>query len=200
MKHCDFCDQPAIYRCAQSGRYLCVSHARIDVVAPEDGDKARPLPVRPAEPGDREALYALAMHFWGETEVDALGQRYDLLSLPAFVACVGDNVVGALSYAVEDDRLHIVALHILPDYQGSGTGHALVQEAIAQAKREGLARVVLVTTNDNLPALYFYQRLGFLLVGLVPGALVHLHGREEPGMAGIPVRDEVQLELPLRTE
>lgn len=201
MRRCDFCNQSAIYRCAHSGRYLCVGHACLEVVAREDSGKPRLLPVRPAGPDDREALYALAMHFWGKkTEVDAFGQRYDLLSLPAIVACADDDVVGALSYVVEDDRLHIVALHIMLDYQGRGIGRALVQEIIGQARREGLARVVLVTSNDNLPALYCYQRLGFLLVDLVPSALVRLHGGEEPGVAGIPVRDEIQLELPLRRE
>lgn len=194
---CNFCNQPAIYRCAQSGHYLCVGHARLEVTALDNCNKPHPLPVRPAGPGDRETLCALAMHFWGKTDVDALGRRYDLLALPAFVAHADNKVVGVLSYAVEGDRLHIVALHILPDYQGCGTGRALIEAAIAQAMCEGLARVVLATSNDNLPALYFYQRLGFLLTGLAPGALVRLHGGEEPGVAGIPVRDEVQLELPL---
>ena len=50
------------------------------------------------------------------------------------------------------------------------------------------------TTNDNLPALYFYQRRGYRMTALVPaGILAHTHDALN-GFGGIPVRDEVHLE------
>jgi hypothetical protein len=52
----------------------------------------------------------------------------------------------------------------------------------------------VTTTNDNLPALYFYQRRGYRITGLVPGSVLAHTGGELVGFAGIPVRDEVQLE------
>jgi len=49
-------------------------------------------------------------------------------------------------------------------------------------------------TNDNLPALYFYQRRGYRLTDLVPGSVI-THTREQHvGFAGVPVRDEIRLE------
>ncbi|MDY7041482.1 MAG: GNAT family N-acetyltransferase, partial [Chloroflexota bacterium] len=57
-----------------------------------------------------------------------------------------------------------------------------------------LARLVVSTTNDDLLALYLYQRFGFRITGVLPGGLVEHHGKEEPGFAGIPVRDEIRLE------
>ena len=54
--------------------------------------------------------------------------------------------------------------------------------------------MVVTTTNDNLPALYFYQRRGYRLTGLVTNSMM-VHTHQTPvGFAGIPVRDEIRLE------
>lgn len=60
------------------------------------------------------------------------------------------------------------------------------------------SRLVVATSNDDVPALYLYQRLGFVLTGIKVGAILRHHGGEERGFAGIPVRDELQLERRLR--
>ena len=83
-------------------------------------------------------------------------------------------------------------------WQRTGVGSYLVAEAELLARRLNLVRLVVSTTNDNLPALYFYQRRGYRLTELVPGSVVaHTH-EQHPGFAGIPVRDEVRLEKTLR--
>jgi hypothetical protein len=61
--------------------------------------------------------------------------------------------------------------------------------------------VQLVTTNNNLRALAFYQKRVFRLVRLVPGA-VEQSRKLKPSIpqvdaAGLPIRDELHLELPL---
>jgi hypothetical protein len=60
--------------------------------------------------------------------------------------------------------------------------------------------VWLVTTNDNLDALRFYQRRGFRLAKLRRGAVDAARSRLKPtipevGSFGIPIRDEIVLEL-----
>ena len=59
-----------------------------------------------------------------------------------------------------------------------------------------------MTTNDNLDALRFYQRRGFRLVALRPGAVDESRVSLKPqiGVSGdfeIPLRDELELELRL---
>ena len=59
-------------------------------------------------------------------------------------------------------------------------------------------RLWVVTTNDNLPALAFYQLHGLRLASLRPRA-VDLARRIKPAIAetgydGIPIRDELELE------
>ena len=58
---------------------------------------------------------------------------------------------------------------------------------------------MLTTTNDNVDALRFYQRRGFRLVALRPGAVDDARARHKPaipgtGAHGIPLRDELDLE------
>lgn len=86
--------------------------------------------------------------------------------------------------------------------RGHGTGTALL-EAVAEEARAGAAkRLWLVTTNDNLDALRFYQRRGLRLVRLRPGAVTEPRRQLEPeiplaGNHGIPIRDELELEMDL---
>jgi hypothetical protein len=61
-------------------------------------------------------------------------------------------------------------------------------------------RIWLVTTNDNLDALRFYQRRGFVLSALRAGAVADSRQRLKPQIAsvgdfGIPLRDELELRL-----
>jgi Acetyltransferase (GNAT) family len=66
-------------------------------------------------------------------------------------------------------------------------------------REAGCRRVWLITTNDNLRALRFYQRRGFRLVAVHPDALARSRELKpsipEIGLDGIPLRDELELEL-----
>jgi hypothetical protein len=60
----------------------------------------------------------------------------------------------------------------------------------------------VVTTNDNLDALRFYQRRGFRLAVLRPGAVDRSReslkpGIPETGAGGIRLRDELELQMDL---
>jgi ribosomal protein S18 acetylase RimI-like enzyme len=72
-------------------------------------------------------------------------------------------------------------------------------DASADALREaGVRRAWLVTTNDNLAALALYQKAGWKLAGVRPGAIDELRGSIKPsislvGQHGIPIRDELEL-------
>lgn len=92
------------------------------------------------------------------------------------------------------DAIHIVALATGPMWQRSGVGGHLVAEAELIARRLNLPRLIVSTTNDNLPALYFYQRRGYRLTHLVPNSIIVHTNHEQAGFAGIPVRDEIRLE------
>ncbi len=111
---------------------------------------------------------------------------------------MGDELAGALGYQLRADALHIVALATEATWQRSGVGGQLLTAAEAMARRLHLPKAVFCATNDNLPALYFYQRSGYVISEVVVGSLIPIVPPGAPsGFAGIPPRDEIRLEKTL---
>jgi len=195
MNSCDYCDANALYRDRESDAYLCPIHARLEVTGPRSKAPRPPLTIRTATLDDQTHIAALANAFWGETRVESFGRSYQIDMLPAVVACDGDEIVGVVSYAREEGATNMVMLNVLPLWQGRGAAHKLIEAVTKMTRAEGAERIVVATTNDDLLALALYQRLGFTITRVLVGKLVEHHGGIEPGFAGIPVRDEIQMEL-----
>ena len=191
---CHYDERSAPFRCARTGEYICLEHARLDVVSVGTRVRPPPLPVRAAETGDYPAIREMALLYWGETEVECFDRTYDVNALPAWLAHSEGELAGMLSYALEADRLVIVMLNVHPQHQGRRTARSLLAMAEHEARDRGLSRLVVATSNDDLPALYVYQRWGFVISAVQVGAILAHHGHEESGFAGIPVRDELRLE------
>ena len=104
--------------------------------------------------------------------------------MPALVAIQFADISGALAYRLLGGALHIVALAPDPMSQRSGVGGHLLAETEILARRLGLKRLIVSTSNDNLPALYFYQRHGYRLTDLVPDSIIALTKHEVAGFAG----------------
>ncbi|MBV9279222.1 MAG: GNAT family N-acetyltransferase [Chloroflexi bacterium] len=98
----------------------------------------------------------------------AHGVLYPLADLPGFLAERGGDPVGLVGYEMAGDACEIVLIDSGVRHTGIGT--ALLQAVEGMARRTGCRRLWLVTTNDNLDALRFYQRRGFVLVALRPNA------------------------------
>jgi GNAT superfamily N-acetyltransferase len=154
--------------------------------------------VRPLGDGDREWARATLRELWGETVVSR-GRVHDASVLPGFVAEEKGERRGLLTYRVDGDDCEVVTIDAFP--QGGGAGTALLEAAAAAARDAGCGRLWLTTTNDNLRALRFYQRRGFRLSALHRDALARSRQLKpsipEVGMDGIPLRDELELELTL---
>lgn len=98
-----------------------------------------------------------------------------------------------------DGLCEIVSLDSLRENQGIGT--ALLTQVLAQARQRGCAKAVLITTNDNLRAMGFYQKRGFDMVALYRNAL-DVSRRLKPeipaiGENCIPLRHEIEFEKEL---
>ena len=191
----DFGAKPAVLRCSRCGRFVDWEEARVQVICCcRPHLELPPVLVREATDVDRAAARELFQRDFGRTKIVAFGEIMDIDQMPALVAVLHMDPSGALAYRLFGDALHIVALATDPMWQRSGVGAYLVAEAELLARRLQLNRLVVSTTNDNLPALYFYQRRGYRLTELVPENVVaHTH-QQQAGFAGIPVRDEIRLE------
>jgi ribosomal protein S18 acetylase RimI-like enzyme len=197
MSTCAYCDAKALYCDRKSGTHLCPVHAWLAVTGPHRDAPRPPLTIRPTTPEDRARVAELADYFWGEIELECFDRAYRVDELPAYVACDGDEIIGVASYSCEGDTFNLVVLNVLPQWQGRGVAGRLVEAVMQEARSQSAERVVVATTNDDLPALGLYQRLGFEITGVLIGKVLEHHGRVELGFDAIPIRDEIQLELRL---
>ena len=187
--------KPAVLRCSRCGKLVDWADAQVQVVCTcRPRMELPPVFVRESTDADRPAVRALFESDFGRTKIVAFGEVMDIDQLPVLVALVTQDLAGALAYRSFGDALHLVALATDPMWQRSGVGGHLVAEAELIERRLDLRRTIVATTNDNLPALYFYQRRGYRLTDLVPNSITMHTGQEVAGFAGIPVRDEVRLE------
>jgi ribosomal protein S18 acetylase RimI-like enzyme len=136
---------------------------------------------------------------WASQIVVSRGVVHDVAVLPGFVAMRGDEPVGLATYHIAGDACEIVTLESL--VEGIGAGTALIDAVRAVAQAAGCRRLWLITTNDNLPAIRFYQKRGFHLVAVYPDALTESR-RLKPeiphlGFDNIPIRDELVFEIML---
>jgi GNAT superfamily N-acetyltransferase len=109
------------------------------------------------------------------------------------------RIVGLLTYTIADDGLEVVTIDAPTRRQCLGS--ELMSAATDIARKAGARRLWLITTNDNLDALRFYQRRGLRIVGVAPGA-VDASRLLKPtipltGAYDIPLHDELMLELRL---
>jgi GNAT superfamily N-acetyltransferase len=187
--------RPAVLRCGRCGHIADWNDARLQVVC---GCRARlelpPPLVREAEAADRARALDIFAGEFGGRQMIADGEPVDIDQPELLVAETEGGISGALAWRRRDGVRHIVALATDPLWQRAGVGGYLLAEAEVLARREGCSRVVVTMTNDNIPALYFYQRRGYRLSAVLQGAVSsHPRNRGLTGFAGIPIHDEVQL-------
>ena len=158
------------------------------------------ISVRPLTPGDQGWARRLLVERWGSVEMVSRGRRRRADRLPGFVAVCHGRRLGLATYHVSGAACELVTLDSLESNIGAGT--ALVLAVLQAAKSAGCQRVWLITTNDNLPALRFYQKRGFTLVAVHADAL-EASRRLKPeiprtGLDGVPLRDEIELQYLLK--
>lgn len=188
-------ERPAVLRCGRCGRIADWNDARVQVVCSCRPRLELPPPlVREASDSDRaRALEIFQREFRGRQLV-AEGEPVSIGDAELLVAETEGGVSGALAWRRRNGQLHIVALATDPMWQRAGLGSYLLAEAEAIARRHGLPRVLVTMTNDNIPALYFYQRRGYRLAAVINGAVSSQpRNRNLAGFAGIPIEDEIQL-------
>jgi ribosomal protein S18 acetylase RimI-like enzyme len=155
--------------------------------------------VRPVQATDRNWIESFVKSHWGSEIVVAKGRVIRPSDLDGFAAFRGKNAVGLLTYQIEGPDCEIVTLDSTSE--GKGVGSSLIDAVKGRAKAKGCRRLCLITTNDNLSALGFYQRRGFRLTALYPNAL-EASRKLKPQISmkaanGIPIKDELELELEL---
>jgi GNAT superfamily N-acetyltransferase len=156
---------------------------------------SRTFEIRVATPGDREAIVTLLSERWGGETMIVHDTVYRPADLPAFVAVNGPDLVGLVTYEPGIESWHVLSLDsLLPAH---GIGGALLDRVEGAARAAGSPRVTLVTTNDNVDAIRFYQHRGYHIASIDPGAVDRARKNKPSipltGDHGIPIRDEITL-------
>lgn len=145
---------------------------------------------------DRGWLVRLWRDAWGSEVMVTRGRQHRLADLGALIAWEDDHRLGAATFWIEGRDCELVSLNAIVERRGIGS--ALLSAVERTAREAGCARVWLITSNDNVDALRFYQRRGYRLVAVYPGAIDEAR-RAKPsiprfGFYGIPIHDEMELE------
>src|SRR6266487_4012682 len=157
------------------------------------------ITIQPLNIADREWVAQFIFEHWGSNKVISRGVVYYPQNLPGFVALDDGEQVGLVTYNIVDESCEIVTIN--STHPSSGVGTALIEAVRDIAQKSGCKRLWLITTNDNMNALRFYQRRGFVLVAVHRNAL-EVSRKLKPeismiGNDGIPLRDEIELEMML---
>lgn len=129
------------------------------------------------------------------------GEMVDASARPAVVVVDAGQIAGVLAYDLVGTDCEILVLHA--DRRRAGLGTAMVAKVADLAVAAGCRRYWVLTTNDNVDALRFYQRRGFRLSALRVGAVDDARRTLKPeipeiGEYGIAIRDEIELDQDLR--
>ena len=149
---------------------------------------------------DLPRLRQFWIEHWGGEEMITRGNVYHPEQLDGFVVEDENEWVGLVTFFMKDAECEVTSLDSLRE--GKGIGTQLIDKAIEEARARNCKRLFLITTNDNLHALGFYQKRGFEIVTVYRGAVNESRKRKPSislvGMDGIPLRDEIELEMMLK--
>ena len=85
-----------------------------------------------------------------------------------YFAFIDGEEAGQLQIELQDfsKSMRVWDIDVWPRFKGMGVGTALMEKCIERAREMGARRIVLETQSSNLPAIDFYRKMGFDLVGL----------------------------------
>lgn len=127
-----------------------------------------------------------------------LGEIIDASKLPGLIIRHKyRGIIALLTYLVKNNECEIITFNCT--IRNKGIGSKLLTKIIEQCRQNKLAKIWLITTNDNLDALRFFQKRGFKIAHVYQDAIKESRKLKPQiphiGRYGIPIRDEIQLEL-----
>ena len=157
------------------------------------------MEIRTVSEKDQEWVRSMLCERWGSPVMISRGKIHHADQLPGFIIFDSDHPKGLITYSLDNNECEIITLDSLES--GKGIGRKLIKTILDFADEKNIKRVCLITTNDNTNSLRFYQKNGFHLVSVHPGAIEKSRMLKpeipEIGFDNIPIRDEIELEIKL---
>lgn len=147
----------------------------------------------------RETVNRFIVDRWFTLTMAVRGEAVDMAELPGFVWLQEGRILGLVTYRMLNGGCEIMSLDSLRENQGIGS--ALIAQVVSTARDAGCAAVTLITSNDNIRALAFYQKRGFDMAAFyrdsVAAARIIKPDIPLIGDHGIPLRHEIEFEMKL---
>jgi len=124
------------------------------------------------------------------------GKTYRAEDLDGILVYKEKKIIGLGLYYIKNNECEIVLMETF--IQNKGIGTQLIQKIKEIAEKEKCKRIWLITTNENINAIRFYQKRGFHLSNIYINALEESRKiiPEIPKMEdGIEIRDEIEFEM-----
>lgn len=155
--------------------------------------------IRRTEEADKPWIRRLLRQYWATEHVLSRGRVHDVVACDGFAALQNDEPIGLITFCVEGNGCEIVTHNSTAD--SGGIGSCLLAAVRNEARARGCKRLWLVTTNDNTPALRFYQRRDFDICAFHRDAIAEARALKpeipDEGLFGIRVRHEIEMEYVL---
>ena len=134
---------------------------------------------------------------WGSDILVSRGEIYKGEDLDGILTYENDKIIGIGLYYIKNNECEIVLLETFK--QNIGIGTKIIEKIKEISKNKNCKRIWLITSNDNIDAIKFYQRRGFNIANIYKNAMeksrelkptIPLMGNYE-----IPIRDEIEFEI-----
>jgi len=156
------------------------------------------IKIKPIDDTSRDWAREAFLKWWTVSYVISNEKRLYFDDMPGFVAFLDSEPAGLLTYNIIGSEFEVATINsAVPN---RGIGRALMAAAADEAKKRQCTKIWLTTTNANINALRFYQRVGMRVGAWRIGEMEEAR-RLKPEIPleqdGIPIRDEVVMELSL---
>ncbi|HUN12321.1 MAG TPA: GNAT family N-acetyltransferase [Rhabdaerophilum sp.] len=146
---------------------------------------------------DKQILADFMIRHWGSPRMLVGMHTYDVTEIEGHGLYDAEGELLAFaSWKLRERTIVLCALHALRE--GNGFATQMLNEIKKLARQTGARSIRSMVTNDNMPALVFYQKNGFrfatLYVGAVDAYRPAMPGMIRHGYLGLPIHDALELE------
>ena len=149
---------------------------------------------------NRQKINDILIHEWESTDIIIRGKIIDGTKLDGFIAEKDNEIIGLITYLIDNNECEIVSLNSFEENKGIAT--KLINIVKELAIKKNCTRLKLITTNDNIRGIEFYQKRGFVIANIYINAIENSRKLkpEIPLFAdnGLPIRDEIEFEIKLQ--
>ncbi|KST93808.1 GNAT family N-acetyltransferase [Lactococcus lactis] len=153
------------------------------------------MTIKRIELADKKRIIKFFYQQWQEEIMVVSSGSYHCSELDGFIYEKDFLILGLITYTINNNILEIISLDSIVENQGIGS--LLLKTVEEEAKMMGVHKIKIITTNDNLLALKFYQKKGYRITKVVPDAVKKARKIKKTiplkGNDNIPIWDELVL-------